>query len=265
VDALLDVHLFGLPFVDDGDFILFASLQSPVDAPVQLFEVFETFHLVPDHKVLVGGVGPVGALSCLIRIQFETTFFVDCLGYVAVVDANVKGSIHTLDKVELIAEMELRDEAARPRVLLQARLRSQVRWEVGEQVPSLVGQHVPIGLDGGALARFGVALASTPQLGEGVLLEAAMVLIERAQVVVHFRVDKVDVGSEADNAGLARASQTSALVVVPEGELPDVVSLSVKDVSQREKDYELDQEDVKAATPCRRHDLVSTVVVEDPF
>ena len=78
--------------------------------------------------MLVFDVTPVNAIFPLLIVPNKTFLYVDIVCDIGIVDFDAKAAIGALDRREHVAEVELGDEAAGPRLLLTLLRRSQFRW-----------------------------------------------------------------------------------------------------------------------------------------
>ena len=182
---------------------------------------------------------------------------------VCVIYLGAEGTIFALNERELIIEVEPCYEAAGPRrVIYFVQLLQSIRV-FAPQVPiASVCQHVFVCLHGAALAHGDFVFFGTSHLRIRVLLKRAVVLVEVVETIVDFGVIEVNVWGEVEQARIACASQTLALVVVAKLICIELVCICIEDVGEGAKDDQVDEHDAEAAAPRWCHQHVAHHIVE---
>lgn len=89
-----------------------------------------------------------------------------------------------------------------------------------------------------------------------------MVLVEVVEAIVDLRIIKVNVRGEVDQARIACASYTLALVVVAKLIFIELVCICIEDEGEGAKDDQVDEHDAEAAAPRWSHQHVTHHIVE---
>ena len=111
LDVLFVSNRFCIKLIQYLHLVCQASSHDSIHTPIQLLEVSERFHLIPDHEMLVFNICPVSTFVILILIGNKLFISIDLMSDVCIVDSHIKWPINRANPLKNVLKVVFSNRA----------------------------------------------------------------------------------------------------------------------------------------------------------